>query len=375
MVSEPLLTIEEATREFRASPKTIRRRLAAGELEGAYKRQGTRGPEWVMPRSSLVAAGFVTRQGAAPAALPEGEQAAADYWARRALDAEAALRAVSTPPPPGPTRRRLLGWPLAVALVLVALIAGVLLGSLSSGDDRGDAATGDPLRSATVLLSTLTAPGDPVGHVGPAAHDALPEGREPVPVDDLSDASEVRYVLVAGRALQRPVVAELATASRAVLRLPSDGVMVFDTTLEPEPTDAPRSGEPSTEPNGDEVTSGSGMEPSGLAPDPDPGPSAPLPGQPAPPPDPERSAPPGAPAPGDVSAQAAGSAPTAAGHEVVVAPGDSLWTIAEMVALDAGAEVTATWLRVIEANASRLVEPGNPDLLHVGQTIVVPTTP
>ena len=60
-MTDPLLTIEDATREFRVSPKTVRRRLVAGEIDGAYKRPGTRGPEWVMPRSSLDAVGFVRR--------------------------------------------------------------------------------------------------------------------------------------------------------------------------------------------------------------------------------------------------------------------------------------------------------------------------
>lgn len=54
---DPLLTIEDATREFRVSAKTIRRRLTFGQIGGADKRLGHRRPEWVIPRESLAAAG------------------------------------------------------------------------------------------------------------------------------------------------------------------------------------------------------------------------------------------------------------------------------------------------------------------------------
>jgi len=101
-VTDPLLTIEDATREYRVSPKTIRRRLGAGEIEGAYKRPGQRGPEWVIPRGALEAAGFVRRAEAPATELPEVDSARADYWERRALDAEAALRAAKPSRPAKP---------------------------------------------------------------------------------------------------------------------------------------------------------------------------------------------------------------------------------------------------------------------------------
>lgn len=66
---------------------------------------------------------------------------------------------------------------------------------------------------------------------------------------------------------------------------------------------------------------------------------------------------------------------------VVVAPGDSFWTIAEaeVSAADApspSAEVVAPyWRRLIEANQASLVEPGNPDLIHPGQRLTLPPDP
>lgn len=46
LMSDPLLPIEDATGDFRVRAKTIRRWLTAGEIAGACKRPGNRGPEW-----------------------------------------------------------------------------------------------------------------------------------------------------------------------------------------------------------------------------------------------------------------------------------------------------------------------------------------
>lgn len=98
----PFLTIEDATREFRASAKMIRRRRTSGEIAGAYKRPGTRGPEWVMPREALAAAGFAPRAAAPVAAgIPADAGERAEYLEWRATDAEAALRTAV----PEPRRR------------------------------------------------------------------------------------------------------------------------------------------------------------------------------------------------------------------------------------------------------------------------------
>ena len=94
--------------------------------------------------------------------------------------------------------------------------------------------------------------------------------------------------------------------------------------------------------------------------------------------DPTASAPDGAGAPtGEAVSPAEPWAAPAAPGTVVVQVGESFWTIAvDLVAAsggspDAGA-VTSVWSALVAANADRLVEPGNPDLLHVGQTLVVP---
>lgn len=381
-MSEPLLTIEDAAREFRARAGALRRRLTAGEIDGAYERPGTRGTEWVMPRSSLLAAGFVARDGVAPSALPEDGEGRAVYWARRALDAEAALHESSSPKRAGDDPgRRLVAWLVTAVLIVVALIAGMFLGSASSSDDDdGQPVASDPLGSATTLLSTLTAPGDPVGHVGSVALEALPEGRQAISVEDPSDASGVRYVLVAGDAVERSVVRELASRSRMVLHVPSDRVMVFDTTRPPaastsEPGGPRGENPPATQPDAPEPLPGDvgaippaeSAEPGNGASAPQAADSPPLAGPEAPMPDDARS--------DDVSAQSAGPGPGVVAAEVVVAPGESFWDIAERIAVGTGDDVATTWADLIEANSSRLVEPGNPDLLHVGQAIVVPSVP
>ena len=65
----------------------------------------------------------------------------------------------------------------------------------------------------------------------------------------------------------------------------------------------------------------------------------------------------------------AGAAPRP--HEVVVRPGDSLWSIAEGLLGSAAddAEVTAAWHRLHRVNRARV---GDPDLIRPGQHLLVP---
>lgn len=88
------------------------------------------------------------------------------------------------------------------------------------------------------------------------------------------------------------------------------------------------------------------------------------------------AAPPAAPVPVAPVAPAAVPAPTA--DTVVVEPGDSLWSIAEETLADAGGgepddrAVERYWRRLVDTNRSTLVDPGNPDLIYPGQTVVLP---
>lgn len=79
-------------------------------------------------------------------------------------------------------------------------------------------------------------------------------------------------------------------------------------------------------------------------------------------------------------AESPASADTADAAEdlVTVAPGDHLWAIAERhLAAVRGvdvpeAEVAAYWVRLVEANRGRLVDPDDPDLVLPGQRFVLP---
>jgi len=65
---------------------------------------------------------------------------------------------------------------------------------------------------------------------------------------------------------------------------------------------------------------------------------------------------------------------------ITVQPGDNLWTISEdRLGSDLGreptdAEVAPYWDKVIDANRDHFIQPGNPNLIHPGQTIVLPAT-
>ena len=65
-----------------------------------------------------------------------------------------------------------------------------------------------------------------------------------------------------------------------------------------------------------------------------------------------------------------------------VVQGDHLWSIAQETLEDVwsrndltDAEIVPYWRAVIDANADRLVEPGNPDLILPGQILVLPEPP
>lgn len=281
-MTDPLLTIDEATRAFRASPKTIRRRLVAGEIEGAYKRPGTRGPEWVMPEGGLIAAGFAPRRDAPPRELPDDPIGLAAYWERRALDAEASLRAG---PPPAPARTRRFGTVLTVIGVLLLLL---VLGLLASQIDGSDGDADRPETSTGVVRALLTAQtdeGERIGVVGAVPEGAVPEGR--VAVEVAADADDgPRFVVAAVEDGETPPALDaVGGAGAVVLGLPTGGARRLQ----------------------------------------------------------------------------------------------SLWSLAgQAIAADGDAtEVTvgAYWSALMDANADRLVEPGNPNLLHVGQELVVPPWP
>lgn len=64
-----------------------------------------------------------------------------------------------------------------------------------------------------------------------------------------------------------------------------------------------------------------------------------------------------------------------------VAPGESLWTIAEELLADSwrrapsDAETDPYWRLLVERNRARLADPGDADLIHPGQVLEVPPPP
>lgn len=92
--------------------------------------------------------------------------------------------------------------------------------------------------------------------------------------------------------------------------------------------------------------------------------------------------------PGGTAAMRPRTAPVAGVAQVApapttwtVAPGESLWTVAEEVLADAwqrpagDAEVDPFWRELVARNRGRLVDPGDPDLVHPGQVLEVPAPP
>jgi hypothetical protein len=181
-----------------------------------------------------------------------------------------------------------------------------------------------------------------------------------------------------------------ATMTRLDDNGPASATMVaLDEPTEPElPPGGPATTVPGTSP-------GPGSEP-GASPSSAPPPAtspgsadgAPSSSTPEPVPSPISPAPGSAPSTGSSDpttlppSSSAPAAPSPVGpSDWVVAPGESFWSIAEEALTDArgGAppdqqEVARYWEQLVAANRDRLVAPGNPDLLVVGQVIHVPPT-
>lgn len=362
-MTDPLLTIDEATRTFRTSPKTIRRRLAAGEIEGAYKRPGDRGPEWVMPAGSLLAAGFPLRPGADAPQLPEDPTELAAYWERRAIDAESAGGPRREPEVEPAIRRARWRIPALCIGVLVLVGLAFIAGQLSAGD--GDRAQLDAELVRTLLVAR-TQVDERIGVVGTVPPGVVPDGRraEALDVDDLPRELP-RYVVASAQAGWAPPVAgDERTPAAVLLSLPGDdtgvALQVFDTRAVAQ-DDAGDDPAPQADLQDDApAVAGTASDGDGSRVDADPSPAPVAPGSDTASPTPAAD---GAPAPI--------VAPT---HTVVA--GESFWTVATEVVGATGERgtdaVAAYWTRLVDANADRLVQPGNPDLVHVGQVLVLP---
>jgi hypothetical protein len=73
--------------------------------------------------------------------------------------------------------------------------------------------------------------------------------------------------------------------------------------------------------------------------------------------------------------------PPAAARMWTIRPGDHFWHVAEAVLVadwgrPAGdAEIATYWRTLVDHNRSRLVDPGNPDLVYAGQEVELPSPP
>jgi LysM repeat protein len=223
----------------------------------------------------------------------------------------------------------------SAGLTRLLLVAGILLGALAVvlllTADRGgvdDRAAARPVAAdadaASVLLTELTLPGDPVGYLGQRALGLVPGDRVPVAFGAGETALAPRYVVVvtAPGAESATAAAGLADATVLLtLERSAGSVQVLDrgpaTTAVPSPSAA---------------------------------------------------------APAPVAATATATV------TVTVAAGDHFWAIAERsVTSSLGraptvAEVTTYWSSLVEANQDMLIEPGNANLLLVGQQLRLPPT-
>ncbi len=269
-------------------------------------------------------------------------------------DAEARARELVSPArageptPPAPrrsTKRTLLA--VAAIVAVLAVVAGILAAG-GNGDEVTDGAVAG-------YLEENVPPGTEIGVVGETAgvHDYILIAVT-TPADLVQH--ELRWLLV-GPPNNATAEADVRAwlAAEGELAAADQTLRLYDIADAPSPVDTPA---PSTATTGADAPT---TTPATVPPSPPPGP----------PPSPPTSPP---------TAPATPTPPAQAQPSVTVQPGDNLWLIAatELThrtgAPPTDAEVVPYWHLVIDANADRFVEVGNPDLILPGQVLVLPET-
>lgn len=265
-------------------------------------------------------------------------------------------------PAPGPVRRSSIAAIVAAILVAAARVAvAFVAGRATTSTDRAarpERATG----LVRTMLTARTQPGEAVGVIGAVAPEAVPEGRPVVSLDDqaVPAGERPRYVVAAGDRGHDATHEALGARPELLLAVPTTGAVDlrgYDTGRARSDRASSGGDPPASAPNAS--SAGGVVAPETAGADD----TIPLDGD-----DPPA---------GDTIAT--GDHPASgAPQTVTVEAGDSFWSLAVELAdfgQDPGAGVARYRTALIDANADQLVEPGNPDLLHVGQTLVLPATP
>lgn len=283
------------------------------------------------------------------------------------------------------------------------VVGGILLGLLvlasafgvALGDDS------DPV-DLTTAIAARTERGDTVGVVEGVDRAVVPPDRRSVVVDATTPAAEIPDLVVVSDAMSDDVRARFLpdpgaaspvstpdarywlVTSDEVAAAVSDDETGDDETGEPSTTTSPLVVGPTTSPDPSTV------EPSPTTTAPPSTTAAPTTTAPtttapttttAPAAEPSAPDDPAASPPAPDRDPATDRAPTAErfepGTSLEVAEGEHFWHIAEQtVRADdpdaSAAQVTGYWVQLVDANLDILVEPGNPDLLLVGQAVELP---
>jgi nucleoid-associated protein YgaU len=206
---------------------------------------------------------------------------------------------------------------------------------------------GAGLTATSAALAAVPLPAGPLSAVPPAA--------EPAPPDDASPPA---------------VMARLPDGTATMRRLPAAGAAATTSTTAPATSSSTTTPAPSTATTAvpsttTPTTAGTGT----------PAPSTPGP-------TPPQAAPPARPPTASPAQPAETSHPAPAAVETwTIEAGDHLWAVAEETLADEWGrpptddEVLAYWTTLVDANRSRLADPGNPDLVFPGQVVVLPPPP
>lgn len=291
------------------------------------------------------------------------------------------------PPYPRPDtagrgRKRFVALGTLLGLAVVGVVVGILV---TSSNGTGTSSS----NAVSVYMKHNIPAGTAVGVIG-GLHGVLPSGYQSQPVAATSTAGNFHYLLAPDPLTKAgPALTTFIEKNATLLAVSPSQATLWRINVQPgAPTSTVPKSTPSTPPPPTvPVTAAPTTAPPTTA-----APTTTVPPTTAPPvTTPPTTAPPAttpattvpkAPTPttpAPTPTTPSSPAPTATPHSVTVQMGESFWSIAATVVQQrlgttpTNAQVAQYWTQLIAANAHNLPHPGDPDLIYVGQTLVVPS--
>jgi hypothetical protein len=275
-------------------------------------------------------------------------------------------------------RRRFVAVGSLLGLAAVGVVVGLLVTNSKGSNNNSTSST----NAVSAYLKHNVPAGTAVGVIG-GTQGMLPSGYQPAPVATPSSAGAFHYLLAPDPLTKAgPSLTTFIEKNASLLAVSPGHATLWSVNVQPGPTPPTTAAAPKTTPSTTvpATTAPTTAPPTTAAPTTAPPTTAPPTTAP-PATTPPTSAPPATtPSPTAPPASVPATQPPApTTNTVTVHMGESFWTIAQSIVQQrigtapTNAQIAQYWTQLIDANAHSLPHPGDPDLIYVGQTLVVPS--